>query len=397
MTGYAAPALPLEIELLACAARPQLDAARARHLASLAWRIADWESLRNAAARHCLVPLLFTHLEAHAADAVPPEALSALREDYHLSAEDGLKLAAALLEVLDALRGAGIEAIPYKGPILAVQAYRRLALRQFQDLDFLLRQRDVPRALAPLAALGYLPELPLEIASSSRLIPGQYLFNHQPTGTILELHTERTQRYFPVPLNVDHLAARLVSVPVAGHAVPALAPADALPILCVHGSTHFWDRLGWIADIAALASDPEMDWDQVFDLANQLGARRMLFLGLDLAGKILACPLPDPVLYRVGEDAVVPRLVAHVREQLCAADFASPGIARRLWFRVRMRGTLWQGFTYSLRLATVPTEEDWAQARLSGPLAPFYSVLRPFRLLRKYGTGLFRTGSQPPV
>jgi len=397
MSGHAAPSLPPQIELLSCAARPSIDAARASRLRQLAGAISDWEAVRMAATRHCLAPLLSMHLEAYCTGDVPPAVLSALRRDFHDSAERGLQLAADLLEVLDAFRAAGLEVIPYKGPVLAAQAYGRLALRQYLDLDIILRQRDLPRAYAPLVALGYVPELPLEIAASPRHIPGQYLFNRKGSGTILELHTERTLRYFPEPLDLDALAARLVPVSVANHPVLTFAPADALPILCVHGSKHFWERLGWIADIAALASAAEVDWEQTFQLARQLGAERMLRLGLYLAAELLKAPLPEPVLRRVREDAVVVQLAAQVCERLISADFSPPGVARRLWFRVHMRGNAWQGLAYSLRLATAPTEEDWAQARLAGPLAPFYSVLRPFRLLRKYGVGLSRPGPQPRV
>jgi hypothetical protein len=43
------------------------------------------------------------------------------------------------------------------------------------------------------------------------------------------------------------------------------------------------------------------------------------------------------------------------------------------------------GWRYSLRLATVPAEEDWEMVQLPGPLAPLYLALRPLRLLHKYG------------
>jgi hypothetical protein len=61
----------------------------------------------------------------------------------------------------------------------------------------------------------------------------------------------------------------------------------------------------------------------------------------------------------------------------------------RALFRLRMRGSYRNGIGYVLRLATAPTEEDWSQVQLKGPLSPLYAALRPFRLLRKYGLGMF--------
>ena len=61
------------------------------------------------------------------------------------------------------------------------------------------------------------------------------------------------------------------------------------------------------------------------------------------------------------------------------------GAAQRFQFRRRMLEGVLIGWKYSLRLATVPSEEDGAMMRLPRPLAPLYIALRPFRLLRKYG------------
>jgi hypothetical protein len=43
------------------------------------------------------------------------------------------------------------------------------------------------------------------------------------------------------------------------------------------------------------------------------------------------------------------------------------------------------GWRYAMRLAVVPSEDDWQMVRLPGALAPLYIALRPLRLLQKYG------------
>jgi hypothetical protein len=44
--------------------------------------------------------------------------------------------------------------VPFKGPALAVQAYGDLSLRQYDDLDLLIHEADVPRAYQLLIANG---------------------------------------------------------------------------------------------------------------------------------------------------------------------------------------------------------------------------------------------------
>jgi len=43
------------------------------------------------------------------------------------------------------------------------------------------------------------------------------------------------------------------------------------------------------------------------------------------------------------------------------------------------------GWRYAMRLAVVPSEDDWEMMRLPRALAPLYVALRPLRLLQKYG------------
>ena len=55
-------------------------------------------------------------------------------------------------------------------------------------------------------------------------------------------------------------------------------------------------------------------------------------------------------------------------------------------FQLRSRPRLWD----KVRLAATPNETDWALLPLPEPLYPLYYVLRPFRLLIKYGAGRLR-------
>jgi hypothetical protein len=59
-------------------------------------------------------------------------------------------------------------------------------------------------------------------------------------------------------------------------------------------------------------------------------------------------------------------------------------------FRIRSRDGIGRGLRHTLRLALSPTENDRQEVRLPRWLAPFYILVRPWRLLREYGSGLKR-------
>jgi hypothetical protein len=154
-------------------------------------------------------------------------------------------------------------------------------------------------------------------------------------------------------------------------------------MLCVHGSKHYWERLSWMADVAELSQIPRgLDWAAAGSRARALGAERMMHLGLALAHELLAAPLPPEVLRRVRNDGAACSLAARVRARFFQEAGGPPGAAERLWFRFQMRGSLWEGAHYVLRLATAPMASEQPGAGHSGPRARLDVVLRPFRRLR---------------
>lgn len=105
----------------------------------------DWEYLRSAADRHSAIPLLLAAVVAANSPAVPAAVLADLQTANHQNTNSNFVLTGELFKLLDLLKTNNIQAIPFKGPTLAVRAYGDLLLRQFGDLDILISQSDVKR------------------------------------------------------------------------------------------------------------------------------------------------------------------------------------------------------------------------------------------------------------
>jgi len=192
-------------------------------------------------------------------------------------------------------------------------------------------------------------------------------------------------RYFPRRLPLEEFFARQIRVCVDGHDAPALSVEDELVLICIHGAKHFWERLMWIADVAALVSrQTGIDWERVADSARAVGAERMVHAGLRLASDLLKMQLPGKVKAAVQGDTAASCLTAQTYKWLPAAGFSPPGLFERAFFRMRMRGNFISGSAYLLRLSLFSTEEDW-QSDAQGNRHPILEVLRrPFRLARKH-------------
>jgi Uncharacterised nucleotidyltransferase len=378
----------LEKRLLVCCAHTTLAPAGVARIHEILAGELDWDYLLWEAEENSITPLLDRHLAAVAPGVAPRAAQEQLKNTCRANTVRCLYLTAELINILRLFQSHNIPAIPYKGPVLAAQAYGDVALREFEDLDIILRQSDVPKAHEIIVSLGYKPKFDwiLSPGAAASLVPGEYNYRDEPRRAMVELHTEITLRHFPIKPDLDVFMCNLAPVRISDRDIHTFTAEDLLPMLCIHGSKDFWERLSWIADVSELVrSHPALDWDRVLRFAEPLRATRMLNLGLALAARVLDAALPPEVNARVHADRVAGEVAAEVDQRLLSRPFRTLDAAGRFHFRRRMlKGNL-DGWRYATRLAVVPSEDDWQMMRLPHALSPLYIALRPLRLLRKYG------------
>jgi hypothetical protein len=355
-----------------------------QRLSDLLRRKPAWSVLIPLAEEHGVLMFLAERVLGEQESSVPQEVLQKLQEKRRALLLFTYSLMAELFRLLESFREAGMEALVVKGPALSARAYGDASMRRYEDVDLLVRQRDMARFAELMTGCGYEPKVPLNAIAAGK-VPGEYVFRWPNTNRRIELHTEQTLRYFPRPLPVEGFFKRRIFLSFDAHTVPALCAEDELLLDCIHSAKHFWERLMWIADVAAMVSrQKNLDWDRAFLTARQAGAERMLCLGLLLAAETFQVKLPGEIERVIRSDHGAQRLAAEIVRQLPSGRFARRTLLERASFRVRMRGALLPGLSYLLRLTLSPTEEDWAGNGKKERIGLFTALRRPLRLARKY-------------
>ncbi|HET7108310.1 MAG TPA: nucleotidyltransferase family protein [Candidatus Acidoferrum sp.] len=344
----------------------------------------DWQLTLQLAEEHSVLGLVASRLRESGHAEMPAEAWEQLLGSMRTQHLFTLSMTAELFRILDAFAQENIETILVKGPVVSFLAFGDPAVRSYVDLDLLVRDSAILRASRILVALGFEPDVP-EAAILAGKIPGEYLFRKAGAQQLVELHTEKTFRYYPRRMRMEDLFSRQRRVPLEGRDIPALCLEDEFVLNCIHGAKHFWERLMWPSDIAAIvARHSEISWERVRQAAREVGAERMVHVGLLLAESLLGVPVPAEMAATANGDSVARDLVRQVEVWLPTAGYQPP-LSQRAMFRLKMGGGGLTGAAYLLRLSVSPTEEDWSEGKEERGSRLWEAIKRPFRLMRKYG------------
>jgi hypothetical protein len=375
-TDRAALQWPAEARLLVACARVGGDA---RLPCS---EVGDWDALARMARAHGVLPLVSAQLLQHRAGEMPAPALASLRAALRARSGRILGLAGELVRVCALLEGGDVPVLAYKGPTLAALAYQPFALRDFADLDLLVRPQDVGRACELLQREGYRLRAPIPMTRTQdalfRRFACELCFRHADRGCSIDLHWAILPKVFA--FDAPGLWRRSMRIALGGCPVATLSPEDLFLIACVHNAKHRWERLGWIRDIAGLVRMQAIDWDAVCARARASGTLRIVRLGIYLAADLLDAPVPHELL-QAAADRHVRALARHVYETLFAA---LPHNVEEPYFFVRARERLRDRATIVLRAATTPTVNELALVALPRELSFLYYGLRPLRMAAKY-------------
>ncbi len=342
----------------------------------------DWGALVRLAHGHGVTALLCRSLLALRPGVVPDDMVSASRALLEQRRADNAALLEQLVGILSSLRSTGVDAIPFKGPMLALRAYGDLGLRSFADLDFLIRPSQIQACMDCLGELGY--------EGMHHLTPRQWrafcsyggqdiLFG---PGAPVEPHWEFAPRTLSVDIDYPALWSRARLRAQDGTEVLAMAPEDELTSLCLHGAKERWTRLKWVADVAEFVRrQPDMDWDAVVTRSNAQGVQRIVGLGLSLGRGLLGLPLPANVGRWMEKD----RFAADWGERLVQTFFAPRETATSIYalsgFHWDMRERLPDRLRYACRTLTQPRVQHFGSIAI--PDHAFFLYV-PYKLGHDY-------------
>jgi hypothetical protein len=372
-----------EVELLLCCARTHIDHTKVKQIENLLSEDIDWYYLTQTASKHRVMPLLYSSLKDTCPEAIPEATLNQLQQDFDTKSEGNSFLLQELLKLLNLFKEHDIPAIPFKGPVLAASVYGNLALRQFGDLDILVHERDYPKAKELLLNQGHL--MIHDSEHEANCLQAQLWHTEQQLS--VDLHYGIPPK--ELQLVQEALWECLASLSLAGTTIQVFSPEAHLLVLCVDGYKECWHKLSRICDLAAMIGNQELDWERLRELARKLKLERILSLGLLLTSELLEAPLPEKIWSRVEANSAIRGLAARLQKDLFSEENPQSH-PFSLWTIALYHLYLSECQPDRLRYWLTPNTSDRAFLSLPASLSFFYYLLRPIRVIGKYGLSPFQ-------
>jgi hypothetical protein len=331
--------------------------------------LGDNESVRK------LRPLVFNAQNVHGLE-IDKESQTYLRSAY-LQEDLRSKIVRRIChDILMLLEKEGIPTIVLKGVALAETAYESPVLRHCHDIDLLIRDQDMSRAMTLLPSIEF-----KEIDSKAEPGSSDCQLEHE-SGLPLELHTA----LFKLPYYNELLGEtweRSQNQIIADCPTRILAPADNLLHVCGHA--FYESRRGslrWVSDAWFIIDrHRDLDWDLFLDCANRSHLALPLSVMLAYLAEDLNAPIPSSFLARLF--AAASKSSAIERELALFGAHSRPQGSLVALFR-RMRD--WRGRAFMIQWLLLPSPAYLfmvEEARPSWPL-PFHYIYRPLRYARQF-------------
>ena len=405
-----APDWPRELQFLLCCGQAQDTAANEARIDELLGSGLDWHQVLRYAGASGMLALLEAKLRGLNTEAVPRGARDTLRQHVRILHARSLQSIGELLAVLDLFAAQGLRVLPFKGPVLAMQAYGTLSLRSFADLDLLVRPEDVPTACDLLTARNYTPRYTMSADQRANLLrfgcehpfqrvqtiemPVNGATQHGPAMSRkddIDLHWNLFPPSFPIAFDPEVLWSGVETVTLGKRELATIRTDVLVLYLCAHGYAHHWSRLEWISALARLiTARPGIDWTWVRKEAARMGAERVLELGLVLAGDWMGAPVPASLLEEARSRPALGTLLQHVAARILRdpAELLMPesSLNEELFFDLDARENWRRRVGYFLRRLVTPSLEDVEWVSVPAQLPGLYYLLRPLRLSIRYLT-----------
>jgi hypothetical protein len=337
----------------------------------------DWAFLIQLGIDHGVLPLLYNRLKNIESVGIHSSDIKKIKPLYLINAGRNTIVANRILKLEQLLSKHQIEVVFFKGAVLALQAFADLNLRNFCDIDVLIKPDDFERVYDILESEGYQSLKPAIGKRKEIWIRNRRNFEFKNGTFIYDFHQQVMQG--PKFLQLKDCFNNNTAVEILSGSIPTLNAEDTVIMLVLHGTHHGWIYLKYVVDLAHFsnAHRNRIQWKNLMEKARHMGCRRMVLIGMWLCREYCNLELNSEVKRLLQQDKKSLKLVGYFSAQILSES--KPGLIPVLAFP-RSLDSWHHKIKYFLYFIFHPSDLDLLTVRFPVFLYPLYYIVRPLRL-----------------
>ena len=217
--------------------------------------VADWPAVARLVAHNRVGTLFLSGIRSGGLDVPDPAVARGLARQRRREVLRGARQLVAMQGAVAALDAAGVPSLILKGLPLGQRAYGNPFAKSAVDLDLLVPDESFATAAGVLRGAGWRRTMPSFRETPARMRWYDSVENHHVFArhrVRVELHRRLLANPFVFNPAFDSLYARALTVEIGPERFRAPGDGDHLLYLACHGMAHYWRRLKWLCDFAAL-------------------------------------------------------------------------------------------------------------------------------------------------
>jgi hypothetical protein len=361
-----------EDKLMLLCSRTRMNDEIKSQIVSLIQQEMDWDYLLQRSYKHKLTTLLYWQLNKVSHDSVPKDVMEHLKTFFLENAQKNLLYMGELLRILELFDSHDITAIPYKGPILAIQAYGNLAFRQFDDLDIFIFKKDILKVKNLLISNGYKIQFQPKGLQEKIYLKSQRDYQFiSPDNSNIEIHWNFIGLSFSCKHDIFKNPQTPKYIEINNMKISTLSDEDMLLILCVHASGHLWERISWICDITEfIRSNKNIDWQILIEKGELYGFQKILQINILLAVELLNLKVPNQILTDLNIKESTRNISSDIKRNLLKNNEIRKGVL----YKAIMR--------YKIRENKSEKIKDFFKTTISHFMFPFISIFKGLKFIK---------------
>ena len=245
----------------------------------------DWRKWKDLLIDHGVLPQVYMNLQKSnkAIPTLPGKVLEEIKSLFYLNTSRNIMVCTQLNILVKTMQTAKekITVIPFKGPVLALQAYNDYAYRSYSDLDVLIDKKDFSRFYDHMIDLGYQPFYPFKESKRKRWAKWgrPFVFSKKDTHVDVHFRIQSGPGFIKSGLTPGSME-KYTEIDLMGQRVNALSPEYSVLAVCINGTKDGWNRLCFVTDLVYLVrNNRNLKWDSLISRAKKIKAYTKLCIG----------------------------------------------------------------------------------------------------------------------